>query len=85
MFGSTTYPTGINDSGTIVGYYAEGTSDTSGFLLTSTGGLSTFRYSNPSSTYILTEILGVNNKGSLVGQVFDYNLNHFVGFYALTN
>jgi len=84
-FGLTTYPTGINDSGTVVGYYVQGANETSGFLLTSSGGLSTFTYSNPSSTYILTQILGVNNKGSLVGQVYDAVLGRFVGFYALTN
>ena len=82
VFGQATFPAGINDSGTIAGFYVDGSGE-HGFQLS--GGVASSFNLSPSSTYSMTEIHAINNKGSLVGRAYNAQTNQWVGFYALTN
>jgi hypothetical protein len=69
-----TQPQGINDSGTIIGYYVlHGGNWASGFVYSS-GVFTTLDY--PGS--IQTQLLGINDAGDIVGQYVDTSEN----FYA---
>lgn len=82
-----TFPSGINDSGTVVGYsyYGNTYGHTHGFVL-SGGVYSPFDFaSTPANPVLDTSLYGINNKGSLVGAAFVSNLGDSYGFYAIHN
>jgi len=72
---SSTYPSGINNSGDIVGYYV-GVNTSSGFLYTG-GSFSTIDFPGASSTYLS----GINDSGDIVGYYIDMN-GYIHGFLA---
>ena len=83
VFGTVAYPTGINDSGTIAGWFGDGSGQAHGFVLS--GATTTqFDFQGP-DTYPSTQVYAINNKGSLVGTVYDSTLGSSVGFYAFAN
>jgi hypothetical protein len=83
VFGNAAYPTGINDSGAIAGWFGDGSGQAHGFVLSGTT-ITQFDFQGP-DTYPSTLVYAINNKGSLVGQAYDSTLGGYVGFYALTN
>jgi hypothetical protein len=58
-----TYPTSINDSETVTGYYTEPAGKQGGFVRSADGVIETFQV--PGS--ILTEPVGINSAGEVVG------------------
>ena len=81
VFGRPTFPTGINDSGTIAGYFTDSSGFNHGFVLS--GGTAT-QYDFVTAT-AGTQIVGINNGGSLVGNtVVDRNVG-WVPFFAFAN
>jgi probable HAF family extracellular repeat protein len=79
VFGLQTYPTGINDSGTIVGFFNDASGFEHGFI--STAGTAT-QFDFPGSPR--TAIRGVNNRGSLTGVTFNSS-SQWTSFYAFAN
>jgi len=63
VFGGPTYPMGINDSGTIAGWFVDASSVTHGFILS---GSAPTQFDFVRST-AGTEIQGINNRGSVAG------------------
>jgi len=82
VFGRPTFPTGINDSGTIAGYFQDASGAYHGFLLTG-GNATQFDFAGFSA--IQTQINGINNRGSLTGITYDTNVGNWVGFVAFAN
>jgi hypothetical protein len=87
VFGSPTYPTGINDSLVIAGYFTPPGSVNSfhGFLYSA--GIPTqwdFQLGG-GSPYVSTQILGINNGGSLVGITYDSKQGVWFPFYAFAD
>ena len=82
VFGRPTFPTGINDYGTIAGYFQDASGNYHGFLLAEENATQ-FDFAG-FNTYD-TQILGINNRGSLSGTAYDTNLNQPVGFFAFAN
>jgi probable HAF family extracellular repeat protein len=83
-----TVATGINDAGDVVGYYYDSYVYPHGFLWAN-GSMNTVDF--PQSKF-MTSLFGINNCGTIVGQIFDNNgattLQSFVlagGKYTLVN
>jgi probable HAF family extracellular repeat protein len=79
VFASNTYPVGINDAGTIAGWFVDGSNINHGFIL-SGGTPVQFDYSGSTQG---TQIFGINNKGSVTGLAL--NGSNWTGFYAFAN
>jgi len=82
VFGSLTYPTGINDSGTIAGWFDNGSSFVHGFLLTG-GTAQQFDFAGLNARQ--TKILAINKKGSVAGIALDDTKGQWLAFYAFAN
>lgn len=68
--GSTsTLPVGINDMGSVAGYYSDSGLNNHGFLRTSGGAITPF---DPVSA-LDTQVTGINDKDSIVGYYEDSN------------
>jgi hypothetical protein len=82
VFGYPANPTGINDSGTIAGWFNDGSGAAHSFI--STGGNVT-QFDFPSDSFSQTAIQGINNHGSLAGIAYDTNTGQWTSFFALAN
>jgi uncharacterized membrane protein len=76
---SSTFPTGINNGGDIVGTYNDKRGVCHGFLLS--GGVFT-SFDDPSGTS--TRAMGINDSGQIVGSYFD-PISHRTYGFLLTN
>jgi hypothetical protein len=74
-----TFPDGINDAGTITGYYKNQSDIYHGFLRTSGGTITSFDVSGVSDT----SPYAINDKGAIVGDDFDGSYIH--GFVRATD
>lgn len=80
---------GINDFGTVVGYYQSGTASSAGpvqgFEFTNQDILQTlvepFAITGDAPNSALTMALGVNNRGAIVGAYVDPAAGHYAGFF----
>ncbi len=78
--GATWVAYGINDAGTIVGYFkSTGTFTYHGFIL-SNGAFTTFNYPKAGATYVT----GINNAGTVVGYCVDKSLHGFLAAQGVT-
>jgi len=80
VFNRPTFPFGINDSGTVVGFFADKSDMDHGFIYTA--GTAT-QYDFQGRT--MTAILGINSRGSLTGITWDNSSPLWTGFYAFAN
>jgi hypothetical protein len=82
VFGQVGFPMGINDNGTIAGYFLDGSNVYHGFLLS--GGTPTqFDFAGNAAG---TMLVGINNKGSLAGNTLEQvQGGEWLGFFAFAN
>jgi len=81
VFGRRTYPTGINDSGTIAGWFVDASGVDHGFIV-SGGNPTQFDFVGSTAG---TAIQGINNRGSVAGITVDSNTSQWVSFFAFAN
>ncbi len=84
VFGLTTTPFGVNDSGLIVGAFIDSFAGGHGFVY-SAGAVTQFDFQLGGTLYYDTNLFGVNNKGSLVGTGVDPNTGASTALYAFAN
>lgn len=77
---TATYPTAVNNAGTVVGHYVNGNGRAQGFVRSPEGVITTRNVPNALST----ELWGINDQGRISGTYFDTNL-YSRGFILETN